>query len=79
MSQYEEGATMNTLEYTCPKCRHREYEAGEFRAAGGLWTKVFNIQNRKFTTVTCAQCRYTEIFQADSKKLGNIFDFFVGS
>ena len=61
--------------YQCPKCRNTEYEAGQFRAAGGFWTKVFDVQNRKFTTVTCSRCRYTEIYQADSSTLGSIFDF----
>ncbi|MCP4611072.1 MAG: GTP-binding protein [Planctomycetes bacterium] len=69
---------MAILKYTCPKCQNREYETGEFRAAGGFWTKVFNIQNKKFTTVICTRCRYTEIYQADSNKLGSLFDFFVG-
>ncbi len=69
---------MNRLNYHCPKCQNTQYETDQFRAAGGFWTKVFNIQTKKFTTVICSRCRYTEIYQADSSMLGNIFDFFVG-
>ncbi len=65
------------LNYSCPKCSNSEYELGEFRAAGGFWTKIFDIQSRRYSTVTCTRCRYTEIFQADSSMLGNIFDFFT--
>jgi predicted nucleic-acid-binding Zn-ribbon protein len=65
------------LNYKCPKCNHSQYELGEFRASGGFWTKIFDIQSRRYSTVTCAQCRYTEIFQADSSMLGNVFDFFT--
>lgn len=65
------------LNDTCPKCRNTSCETGEFRATGGLLTKLFDIQSKRFTTVTCTRCRYTEIFKADSSMLGNIFDFFV--
>ncbi len=66
-----------TLRYECPKCSHTAFETGEIRTTGGLLTKLFNVQNKKFTTVTCAQCRYTEMFQTDSSTLGNVFDFFM--
>jgi len=63
--------------YRCPKCEHDVCEVAEMRATGGLLTKLFDIQNRRFSTVTCARCRYTEFYAADSSMLGNIFDFFV--
>jgi len=65
------------LRYKCPKCSGAQYEVGELRAAGGFWTKIFNVQNRRFSTVTCGQCKYTEIFATDSSTLGNVFDFFT--
>jgi predicted nucleic-acid-binding Zn-ribbon protein len=68
---------MKKLPYVCPKCRSTNYETGQFRATGGVLTKIFDIQSRRFTTVTCARCRYTEIYKADSSMLGNIFDFFT--
>ena len=68
---------MQGLNYTCPKCSNSQYEVGEFRATGGFLTKVFDIQSKRFTTVTCSQCKYTEIYKADSSMLGNIFDFFT--
>jgi predicted nucleic-acid-binding Zn-ribbon protein len=68
---------MNQLRYKCPKCSSNQYEVGEFRATGGFWTKIFDIQSRRFTTITCSRCKYTEIYKADSSMLGNIFDFFT--
>ena len=65
-------------QYNCTKCNHNQYEAGEFHATGGTLTKLFDIQNQKFTTITCQQCFYTDIYKADSSTLGNILDFFVG-
>ena len=64
-------------EYRCAKCGNHSYETGEFRATGGFLSKIFDVQSRRFTTVICRRCRYTEIYQADSSTLGNIFDFFT--
>ena len=66
------------LRFKCPKCRHTECETGEIRAAGGFWSKMLDVQNRKLSTVTCGQCRYTEFYAADSSSLGQIFDLFTG-
>lgn len=68
---------MNAVNYVCPKCRNTDYETGQLRAAGGFLTKVFDVQSKRFTTVSCTQCKYTEIYKAPSSMLGNIFDFFT--
>ena len=68
---------MTQLNYTCAKCSNTQYDIDEFRATGGFLTKIFDIQNKHFTTVTCTRCKYTEIYRADSSALGNIFDFFT--
>jgi uncharacterized protein len=64
--------------FKCPKCSNSQYEVDEFRAVGGFWTKGFDIQNKRFTTVTCTRCKYTEIYKVKSSELSNVFDFFVG-
>ncbi|MEJ2721309.1 MAG: zinc ribbon domain-containing protein [bacterium] len=68
---------MNALNYTCPKCRNTTCEVDEFRATGGFFTKIFDVQSKKFSTVTCTRCKYTEIYKTESSTLGNIFDFFT--
>lgn len=67
-----------TIKFKCPKCSSSLYEIDEFRAVGGFWTKVFDIQNKRFTTVTCTRCKYTEIYKIPSSQLGNVFDFITG-
>ena len=67
---------MQHSNWNCPKCQNREFETDQFAATGGGLTKFFNIQNKKYTTVTCAQCRFTEIYKADTSTLGNVLDFF---
>ncbi len=68
---------MDDLNYECPKCLGTEYEIGEIRTTGGALSKIFDVQNKHFTSVTCSRCRYTEFYQAKSSTLGNIFDFFT--
>ena len=63
--------------YVCPKCSNTVYEAGKFRATGSLLGKIFDVQGKHFTTVTCTRCRYVEVYQADSSMLEDIFDLFT--
>lgn len=62
----------------CVKCDSKAFELGEFRASGGFWTKIFDIQNKKFKTVSCSHCGFTEVYKADSSMAGNVFDFLTG-
>ncbi len=68
---------MNNLNFKCTKCGNTKCDVGEFRATGGFLTKIFDIQSKRFSTVTCTRCKFTEIYRADSSTLGNIFDFFT--
>ena len=61
----------------CPKCKNYEFETDKFQATGGGFAKIFDIQNRRFTTVTCTRCKYTEIYKAETSTIGNVFDFFT--
>ena len=69
---------VSKITFVCAKCKHTEYETDEFRATGGNFAKFFDVQNKKFMTVSCAQCGYTEIYKGNTSTLANIFDFFAG-
>ncbi|WP_442913378.1 zinc ribbon domain-containing protein [Labilibaculum sp. K2S] len=47
----------------CTKCGNKNYETDEFQVAGGIFSKVFNIQNKKFTTVSCTRYFYLKFIQ----------------
>jgi len=64
--------------WQCPKCAHREFETDQFRATGGMLAKVFDVQNKRFTTLSCKRCSYTEIYRTTSSQLGNVLDFLTG-
>ena len=69
---------MKHKNWLCTKCAHTEYEINEIRVAGSVWTKIFNIQNKKYASVSCLKCSYTEFYKDQpSSKLANIFDFFT--
>lgn len=68
---------VQTLNYTCAKCKNKTYVIGEMRATGGIWSKIFDIQTEKYTSVTCERCKYTEFYKASTRALSNIFDFFT--
>ena len=69
---------MQHKNWSCAKCNHKEYEVGEIRVTGGFWTKIFNVQNKKYASVSCSKCFYTEFYKGQpSTRLANIFDFFT--
>ncbi len=62
--------------YECPKCGSTTFEKDEMRATGSGLSKIFDVQNKRFITITCSNCRYTEFYKrGDSGTLSNIFDF----
>ncbi|NOZ13193.1 MAG: GTP-binding protein [Acidobacteria bacterium] len=63
--------------WKCTKCGNTEFETDVMRATGGRFAKIFDVQNRKFTTITCTRCRYTEFYRGETSTLGNILDFFT--
>ena len=67
----------NQFQFQCPKCNCIEYDKGQFQATGGFLSKIFDVQNRKFITVSCRNCGYTEIYKSSSSLASNIFDLFT--
>jgi len=65
------------MKYRCPKCNNTTCDIDQMQATGGTFSKLFNIQNKKFTSVTCQKCTYTEFYKASTSRLANIFVFFT--
>ena len=64
--------------WSCQKCTHTQFETDEISTTGSGLSRLFDIQNKKYTTFTYKQWRYTEFYKGDSSMLNNILDFFVG-
>lgn len=66
---------MKKRKYSCTKCEGTGYKAGEIRTTGSGVSRFLNLQNQKFSTVSCTGCGYTELYRMDaSGTVGNIFD-----
>lgn len=63
--------------WECPKCDNVEFDTDIFQATGGILAKIFDVQNKKFTTVSCTRRQYTEIYKTNTSGLANVFDFFT--
>ena len=68
---------MEQMQYVCPKCGCRHYEHDQFQATGSNFAKLFDIQNKRFITVSCAQCGYTELYLAAGDRGMDILDFLL--
>lgn len=64
--------------YICPKCGATQYEHDQFQATGGNFAKLFDVQNKKFITVSCVRCGYTELYRQDTGTGWNVLDFLIG-
>lgn len=69
---------MEQKQYVCVKCGNQSFESDQFQATGGNFAKIFDIQNKKFITISCTRCGYTELYKANSDSGWNILDFLMG-
>ncbi|MDP2334973.1 MAG: zinc ribbon domain-containing protein [Bacteroidota bacterium] len=69
---------MQQSKYHCPKCGNTQSELDEIRTTGKGFSRFFDIQNKKFTVVTCSRCKYSELYKGTASTLGNVADFLIG-
>ncbi len=58
-----------------PKCGNTHYTTDQFQATGGNFSKIFDIQNKKFVVVSCTECGYSELYKKENSMGWDIFDF----
>ena len=68
----------NQKQFVCAKCGNTQYESDQFQATGGNFSRLLNVQNKKFITLSCTQCGYTELYKAQTDSGMNILDFLMG-
>jgi predicted nucleic-acid-binding Zn-ribbon protein len=73
-------------DYQCTKCGNgayvpdggelqQGYRIGEFRAAGGLASAIFDTATECFSYTCCARCSYTEFYSTPLSNLDQVLDF----
>jgi len=69
---------MEHRNYNCPKFRNLQFEADVMSTTGAGLSRIFDIQSRSYTTVSCTNCGYTKIYKKQrASTLENIFDLFT--
>ncbi len=66
---------MEARGYVCPKCGCTQCVQDQFQATGGNFAKLFDVQNKRFTTVSCTNCGYTELYRMDADNVMDVLDF----
>lgn len=68
--------------FECAKCRSSGGEASRFAATGTGFSRFFDIQHKKFITVSCRNCGYTEIYNPrimeKQDRISDVIDFIFG-
>ena len=70
---------MEKKQFVCPKCGNTSYESDQFQATGGNFAKLFDVQNKKFVTISCTRCGFTELYKSETDAGWNILDLLIGS
>lgn len=70
---------MEKKQYICDKCGCHEYDADQFQATGGNFSKLFDVQNKKFITISCNRCGFTELYKGKTSDGMNILDFLISN
>ena len=52
--------------------------ADRLQATGGNFAKMFDIQNKKFVTISCCNCGYTELYRQTGGEGWDLLDFLSG-
>ena len=69
---------MEKHQYICPKCGCQQYESDRLQATGGNFAKMFDIQNKKFVTISCCNCGYTELYRQTGGEGWDLLGFLSG-
>ncbi|WP_423745936.1 zinc ribbon domain-containing protein (plasmid) [Haladaptatus sp. SPP-AMP-3] len=62
----------------CPKCDHTEVTTDSISTTGGGLSKMFDIQTKSFTVVSCSNCGYSELYKDVRNRGSDIVDVFLG-
>lgn len=64
--------------WKCVKCGNSEFSSDQFQATGGNFAKLFDVQNKKFITVSCTNCGYTELYKGTTSSGMDVLDYLMG-
>ena len=64
--------------FECMKCNCNDFEVGQLRGKGGIFSAVFNFNNKRFYYISCNSCGFTEFYKRDLSGRQKALDLFTG-
>lgn len=65
----------NQYSFKCVKCGCKEFVQDVFCVTGTGISRILDIQNKKFVTISCIKCGYTELYRKENmSSTSQIFD-----
>ena len=75
MSSEEQQTSQREYSFSCPECGGNNAETGAIRTTGAGLTRFLNLQNQRFSYISCTACGFCKFFKGKpSGKLGNLLD-----
>jgi uncharacterized protein len=65
------------VKYVCPKCGSKNCTISTIWASRSIIAKFLDIQDRRYTTVSCSVCQYTELYHLPPKRLNEVLEYSV--
>jgi predicted nucleic-acid-binding Zn-ribbon protein len=62
------------VKYVCPKCGSKDFTTSTIWASRSIIAKFLDIQDRRYSTVTCSVCKYTELYHLPPKRLNEVLE-----
>ena len=60
----------------CPKCQNLTFTEDKITTTSGNLSRFLNVQNKRFLTITCDKCTYTEFYKTEVQGGEKVIDFF---
>ncbi|WP_458206927.1 zinc ribbon domain-containing protein [Haladaptatus sp. NG-SE-30] len=62
----------------CPKCGHTSASTDSISTTDSGLSKMFDVQTKKFTVVSCDNCGYSELYKDVRNRGSDVVDIFFG-
>jgi hypothetical protein len=63
------------IKYSCPKCGSKTFSTGTMWVSRSIFSKIFDIQSRRYSAVICSACKYTEFYHLPLKRLSEVLEY----
>jgi predicted nucleic-acid-binding Zn-ribbon protein len=73
----QQRITQSSPPFKCSKCGCTSYTQGQSLTSGGFLSKILNIQTRKFVTITCNDCGFSEFYERYQNPIANVVDILI--